>query len=85
MTFEIVNPKELGEPKGWNNGALAPKEGGFSRRGAGRMGARPGEPPASGETVARPDKVLLIVREAGGEGSTRAGHTMRPTPRAARG
>lgn len=24
MSFEIINPESLGEPKGWNNGLLAP-------------------------------------------------------------
>lgn len=27
MTFEIINPEELGAPKGWNNGLLAPPGG----------------------------------------------------------
>lgn len=27
MTLEIVNPGELGRPKGWNNGMLAPAGG----------------------------------------------------------
>ena len=27
MTFEILNPESLGEPKGWNNGLLAPAGG----------------------------------------------------------
>jgi enamine deaminase RidA (YjgF/YER057c/UK114 family) len=25
--FEVVNPESLGEPRGWNNGMLAPREG----------------------------------------------------------
>jgi enamine deaminase RidA (YjgF/YER057c/UK114 family) len=27
MSFEIINPEELGAPKGWNNGLLAPAGG----------------------------------------------------------
>ena len=27
MPFEIINPEELGAPKGWNNGMLAPTGG----------------------------------------------------------
>lgn len=27
MAFEIINPESLGEPKGWNNGLLAPAGG----------------------------------------------------------
>jgi enamine deaminase RidA (YjgF/YER057c/UK114 family) len=27
MPFEIINPEELGAPKGWNNGMLAPAGG----------------------------------------------------------
>ena len=27
MSFDIINPKSLGVPKGWNNGMLAQREG----------------------------------------------------------
>ena len=27
MTFEYINPKELGAPRGWTNGMLAPMGG----------------------------------------------------------
>ena len=27
MSFQIINPVELGEPRGWNNGMLAPVAG----------------------------------------------------------
>jgi enamine deaminase RidA (YjgF/YER057c/UK114 family) len=27
MSFQIVNPPELGEPRGWNNGLIAPAGG----------------------------------------------------------
>ena len=70
MTFEIVNPEALGEPKGWNNGLLAPKNGRllFVAGQAGWESEAPGEPPGFVEQFARAlDKVLLVVREAGGE------------------
>jgi enamine deaminase RidA (YjgF/YER057c/UK114 family) len=70
VTFEIVNPEALGEPKGWNNGLLAPKNGRllFVAGQAGWESEAPGEPPGFVEQFARAlDKVLLVVREAGGE------------------
>ena len=27
MSYEIINPEDLGAPKGWNNGMLAPRTG----------------------------------------------------------
>ncbi len=27
MSYEIINPEDLGAPKGWNNGMLAPRNG----------------------------------------------------------
>jgi enamine deaminase RidA (YjgF/YER057c/UK114 family) len=70
VTFEIVNPEALGEPKGWNNGLLAPKNGRllFVAGQAGWESEAPGEPPGFVEQFARAlDKVLLVVREARGE------------------
>ena len=70
MTFETFNPKELGEPKGWNNGLLAPKEGRllFVAGQSGWETGAPGNPPGFVEQFARAlDKVLLVVGEAGGE------------------
>ena len=69
MSFEIVNPKSLGEPRGWNNGLLAPA-GGRLLFVAGQVGwetEAAGDPPGFAEQFARAlDKVLVVVREAGG-------------------
>jgi enamine deaminase RidA (YjgF/YER057c/UK114 family) len=70
MKFEVINPEALGAPKGWNNGLLAPKEGRllFIAGQAGwEEGAR-GEPPDfAGQFARAMDKVLAVVRQAGGE------------------
>ena len=69
MSFEIVNPEALGAPKGWNNGLLAPKEGRllFVAGQAGWENAATGEPPGFVDQFARAlDKVLVVVRAAGG-------------------
>ncbi len=69
MTFEIINPDELGTPKGWNNGMLAPA-GGRLLLVAGQT-ARDG----SGDTLpegfvdqfeATLRNLLAVVRQAGG-------------------
>jgi enamine deaminase RidA (YjgF/YER057c/UK114 family) len=70
MTYEIVNPKALGEPRGWNNGLLAPV--------GGRVLFVAGQT-ARDETESVPSEwgfveqfgqalrnVLMVVREAGG-------------------
>jgi len=70
VTFEIINPKALGEPRGWNNGLLAPKGGRllFVAGQAGWETETPGDPPGFVEQFGRAlDKVLAVVREAGGE------------------
>ena len=69
MSFEIVNPKSLGEPKGWNNGLIAPAGGRllFVAGQAGWETEAAGDPPGFAEQFARAlDKVLAVVREAGG-------------------
>jgi enamine deaminase RidA (YjgF/YER057c/UK114 family) len=69
MTFQIINPPELGEPKGWNNGLLAPAGGRIlfvagqtARDGEGRI--------VGGGFVAQWERtlenVLAVVRAAGG-------------------
>jgi NAD(P)-dependent dehydrogenase (short-subunit alcohol dehydrogenase family) len=68
--FAIINPEELGAPRGWNNGMLAPSggrtlfiAGQTARDGSGRV-------PAA-DFVAQFDRalanVLAVVRAAGGE------------------
>jgi 2-hydroxycyclohexanecarboxyl-CoA dehydrogenase len=67
--FDIVNPKELGEPKGWSNGMLAPARGRLllvaGQTGLPAQGAA--APPPFADQFARAlDRVLAVVREAGG-------------------
>ena len=69
MPLEIVNPASLGEPKGWNNGLLAPT-GAQALFVAGQVGwatSDEGTPPGFAAQFARAlDKVLEVVRAAGG-------------------
>ncbi len=69
MTFDIINPKSLGEPRGWNNGMLAPV-GGRLLFVAGQVGWD-----ATGKVVGAGfvqqftralENVLAVVHEAGG-------------------
>ena len=86
MTFEIINPKALGEPKGWNNGLLAPKGGRllFVAGQAGWESEAPGDPPGFVDQFGRAlDKVLAVVREAGGEAADVARMTIYVTDLAA--
>ena len=69
MSFEIVNPKSLGEPKGWNNGLIAPPGGRllFVAGQAGWESDAAGLAPGFVEQFGRAlDKVMAVVREAGG-------------------
>jgi enamine deaminase RidA (YjgF/YER057c/UK114 family) len=69
VTFEIVNPESLGAPKGWSNGILAPA-GGRMLFIAGQIGWERGTHGPQGfvEQFGRAlDKVLAVVREAGGD------------------
>ncbi|MFN2432814.1 MAG: RidA family protein [Gemmatimonadota bacterium] len=69
MSFEIVNPESLGVPRGWNNGLLAPAGGRLLFIAGQSASLSAGEPAAGGlvEQWARAlEKVLAIVREAGG-------------------
>jgi enamine deaminase RidA (YjgF/YER057c/UK114 family) len=86
VTFEIINPKALGEPKGWNNGLLAPKGGRllFVAGQAGWESEAPGDPPGFVDQFGRAlDKVLAVVREAGGEAADVARMTIYVTDLAA--
>jgi len=70
MKFEIINPESLGAPRGWNNGLLAPKEGRllFIAGQAGWEAETRGAPPDFVAQFARAlDKVLAVLRAAGGE------------------
>lgn len=70
MTFDIVNPESLGAPKGWNNGLLAPMDGRllFVAGQAGWERGALGEPPGFVDQFTRAlDKVLTVVRAAGGQ------------------
>jgi enamine deaminase RidA (YjgF/YER057c/UK114 family) len=68
--FELVNPKSLGEPKGWSNGVLAPRDG-RTLYVAGQAGwenhATAAPPPFSDQFARALDKILTVVKEAGGE------------------
>jgi enamine deaminase RidA (YjgF/YER057c/UK114 family) len=69
MKFEIVNPEALGAPRGWNNGLLAPKEGRllFVAGQAGWEEGAQGQAPGFDRQFAHAlDKVLAVLREAGG-------------------
>ena len=83
MTFEIFNPESLGAPRGWNHGLLAAKDGRLLFI-AGQIGLAP---PASGaaataapgfadQFAAALDKVLTVIRAAGGEPSDLARMTI---------
>lgn len=62
MSFEIINPRSLGQPSGWNHGLLA--------RAGGRILFVAGQAAPPGSLVEQWDKVLekilTVVNEAGG-------------------
>jgi enamine deaminase RidA (YjgF/YER057c/UK114 family) len=74
VRFEIVNPETLGPPRGWNHGLLAPA-GGRLLFIAGQIGLAP--PASGGAPGAAPgfveqfgvalDRVVTVIRAAGGE------------------
>jgi enamine deaminase RidA (YjgF/YER057c/UK114 family) len=79
MRFEVINPEALGAPKGWNNGLLAPKEGRllFIAGQAGWEEGASGEPPGfAGQFARAMDKVLSVLRAAGGAPTDLARVTM---------
>lgn len=68
--FELVNPRSLGEPKGWTNGVLTPRGGRllFVAGQAGWETDAPGDPPGfAGQFERSLDRILTVVREAGGD------------------
>jgi len=69
VTFEILNPESLGAPKGWSNGVLAPQGGRllFVAGQAGwEMGTAGDPPPFAAQFGRALDKVLAVIRAAGG-------------------
>ena len=70
--FEVLNPAALGEPLGWNHGLLAP-HGGRVLFVAGQTAAGPGgdieTPDFAAQFALALDRVLAVVRAAGGEPS----------------
>ena len=70
--FEVLNPAALGEPRGWNHGLLAPP-GGRVLFVAGQTATGPGGSIETGDFAEQfalvLDRVLAVVREAGGEPS----------------
>lgn len=82
MTFQIINPPELGPHKGWNNGVLAPAGGRvlFIAGQAGWEEDAQGRPPGFVDQFARAlDKVLKVVGAAGGKPSDIARMTLYTT------
>ena len=69
MTYELINPEELGFPSGWTNGMLAPA-GGRILFVAGQVGAEAGGEVATDDFVEQfriaLARVLAVVRDAGG-------------------
>lgn len=68
MSFHLVNPPELGAPRGWTNGVLA-RRGGDLLFIAGQSGWREGDgdPPGFVEQFAIAlDRTLAVLRAAGG-------------------
>ena len=70
--FEVLNPAALGEPRGWNHGLLAPP-GGRVLFVAGQTAIGSGGhveiPDFAGQFALALDRVLAVVRAAGGEPS----------------
>lgn len=69
MTYRIVNPENLGQPRGWNNGMLA-EPGGRLLFVAGQT-ATDANGRVEGDFVTQfrlaLEKLVAVVREAGGE------------------
>lgn len=70
--FTVLNPTALGEPRGWNHGLLAPR-GGRVLFVAGQTATGPGgeseAPDFAAQFALALDRVLAVVRAAGGEAS----------------
>jgi enamine deaminase RidA (YjgF/YER057c/UK114 family) len=72
VSYEIVNPESLGEPKGWNNGMLGPA-GGRLLFVAGQVAMDADGAVVAGDMAAQWERslenVLAVVRAAGGRPS----------------
>lgn len=71
MRFELINPAELGAPRGWTNGVLAPRDGRILFI-AGQSGWRDTQDEAPGfveQFAVALDRTLAVLRAAGGEPS----------------
>lgn len=86
MSFDILNPAELGDPKGWNNGMLGPA-GGRVLFVAGQTGIDSSANQVNSGLVSQWEKalvnVLAVVRAAGGTPENIARMTIYATDRAA--
>lgn len=70
--FEVLNPAALGEPRGWNHGLLAPPGGRVlfvAGQTAGGPDGRIETPDFAAQFALALDRVLAVVRAAGGEPS----------------
>ncbi|MEE2897398.1 MAG: RidA family protein [Gemmatimonadota bacterium] len=69
MTYEHINPEELGAPRGWTNGMLAPRNGRLlfvAGQDATEAHGGVGTDDFAGQFDVVLGKVLTVVREAGG-------------------
>ena len=70
MTFELINPDELGPPRGWTNGMLGPT-GGRVLFVAGQDAANPDGEVTTDDFIEQFDialgKTMKVVTEAGGD------------------
>jgi enamine deaminase RidA (YjgF/YER057c/UK114 family) len=70
MSLEIFNPSELGTPSGWNNGLLAPAGGRLLFVAGQSASDESGSVPEIGfveQWASILDKILVVVRAAGGQ------------------
>lgn len=70
--FEILNPAALGEPRGWNHGLLAPRGGRVLFVAGQTATGSDGDietPDFAAQFALALDRVLAVVRAAGGEPS----------------
>jgi enamine deaminase RidA (YjgF/YER057c/UK114 family) len=70
MSLEIFNPSELGTPSGWNNGLLAPAGGRLLFVAGQSASDETGSVPEIGfveQWASILDKILVVVRAAGGQ------------------